>query len=99
MTGEMMEKICREALDEYGEFSQQLKAIEELSELQRALVRDIAGDGEDAERNVCEEIADVEIMLVQLRHIFDKDEIEDWKDSKLERLARMVGIETGEVDE
>lgn len=96
MTGEMMTKICREAIDEYGEFFQQLKAVEELAELQRALARDIAGDGEDAVRNVCEEIADVEIMLAQLRMIYDADEIDDWKASKLERLARMVGVEIGE---
>lgn len=77
-----------------GTVKQIMKAIEELAELQRALARDLSGEAvEDGiPENVYEEIADVEIMLAQLRMIYDAGQIDDWKDSKLERLARMLGL-------
>ncbi len=89
-------EIYRAAVKEFGGAHQTLKAIEELAELQRALARDYSGEGMKTDLHVCEEIADVEIMLNQLRLIFDPKEIDDWKDSKLERLARMVGVEIEE---
>jgi len=36
--------------------------------------------------HVCEEIADVEIMIEQLREIFDADIINQYKTDKIERL-------------
>ncbi len=90
-------KIYRAAVKKYGRVSQILKAIEELSELARALARDLPLNApEEAEANVCEEIADLEIMLSQLWLLYDTEEITEWKESKLERLARMVGVEIGE---
>ena len=97
MTVEKKYEIARAAVEKYGRVNQVLKAIEELAELQRALARDLPLDApEEAEVNVCEEIADVEIMLSQLWMFYDTAEIQEWKDSKLERLARMVGVEIGE---
>ena len=97
MTIEKRCEIYRAAVKKYGRVHQILKAIEELSELARALVRDLPLDApKEAEVNVCEEIADVEIMLGQLWLLYDTTEIGEWKDSKLERLARMVGVEIGE---
>ena len=90
-------EIARTAVEKYGRVNQVLKAIEELAELQRALARDLPLDApQEAEANVCEEIADVEIMLFQLWMFYDTKEIQEWEDSKLERLARMVGVEIGE---
>lgn len=87
-------RIYRAAVKKFGRVNQILKAIEELAELQRALARDLPLDApEAAERNVCEEIADVEIMLSQLWLLYGSTEIDEWKESKLERLARMVGVE------
>lgn len=92
-----MFEIARAAVEKYGRVNQVLKAIEELAELQRALARDLPLDApQEAEVNVCEEIADVEIMLSQLRMFYDAKEIQEWRNSKLERLARMVGVEIGE---
>lgn len=96
MTDAKMREICDVAVEELGYLNQMYKTIEELAELQRALARHIAGEGRKTELHVCEEIADVEIMLNQMRLIFDPKEIDDWKDSKLERLARMVGVEIEE---
>lgn len=99
MTNEKKVMIAKRAVMTFGRERQILKAIEELSELARALARDLPVDApKEAEINVCEEIADVEIMLSQLWYLYDTDEIDDWKDSKLERLARMVGVEIEEDD-
>ena len=87
-------RIYEAAIRKFGLAGQKLKTIEELAELQRALARDLTLDApEEAENNVREEIADVMIMLDQMVYLYDRAEIEDWKDSKLERLARMVGVE------
>ena len=93
------DQVCLAALEEFGFENQMLKSIEELAELQRAIARAIVAPSD--RDNIHEEIADVEIMLNQMRLIFDPTEIDDWKDSKLERLARMVGvdIENEEVEE
>ena len=100
MTVEKRVEIARAAVMKYGRVNQVLKAIEELSELARALARDLPLDApQEAEANVCEEIADVEIMLSQLWMFYDTQEIQEWKDAKLERLARMVGVEIAEADE
>ena len=77
--------ILREAVEKYGPGAQQMKAIEELGELIRALAR--ADDPE----NIAEEMADVEIMLAQLRIILGNDaDVERWKVKKLQRLNRRL---------
>ena len=79
------EKILRTAIDRYGRGPQRDKAIEELSELIRALAR--ADDPE----NVAEEMADVRIMLDQLEIIFGNGpKVARWEVLKLRRLDRHV---------
>ena len=75
--------VCQKAIYTYGAEHQQIKALEELGELQTALARSIIG----GEHNVEEEIADVEIMLVQLRLMFTAKDIDEMKLQKLKRLA------------
>ncbi len=81
------------AIRVYGANAQIDVAIEEMAELTQALVKAkrYATD-KDFDRfrgNVIEEIADVEIMLAQLRIIFgaQEKEIDDVKTFKLKRLA------------
>lgn len=64
---ELQENIERIA-DHFGKESQVIVAIEEMSELMQALAKDSRGIGNMA--NIVEEIADVEIMLRQLTHLF-----------------------------
>ena len=79
------EKILRAAIDRYGRGAQRDKAIEELSELIRALAR--ADDPE----NVAEEMADVRIMLDQLELIFrNGQKVARWEVLKLRRLDQRV---------
>lgn len=76
------EKILTKAIEKFGIDNQVLKAIEELAELVRALVRpDI--------KNLREEIADVKIILSQLEIIYSKKEIGKYYKSKLNRLASL----------
>lgn len=81
-------KIMQEAIDHYGEDSQLDMAIEEMSELTKAICkykravkereRDIchstAKDVIFAKGDIVEEIADVLVMLEQLMMIFDCEE-------------------------
>lgn len=74
--------IFKKAIEKFGIDNQVLKAIEELAELIRALVRpDI--------KNLREEIADVKIILSQLEIIYSKKEIGKYYKSKLNRLASL----------
>lgn len=92
-----LDEVCAAAVQKYGYRNQVLKAIEELAELQRALARYTANWMDPRESdNVHEEIADVGIMIAQLRLMFDANEIDDWTDYKLESLARMVGVKIEE---
>lgn len=81
--------ILNEAISYYGERNQIIVAIEELSELQKELCKYLRGDGNTA--HIAEEMADVNIMLEQLRIIFDNDDdIEEIKRYKLERLDKRI---------
>lgn len=79
------EKILRTAIDRYGRGAQRDKAIEELSELIRALARC------DDPENVAEEMADVRIMLDQLELIFGNGQrVAAWEVMKLRRLDQRI---------
>ena len=60
-------KIYKEALDKYGAQMQETICIEELSELQKALCKNIRGKG--SMEDISEEIADVQIMCERQRII------------------------------
>lgn len=74
-----------EAVRTYGKQSQLVMAMEEMSELTKELSKNIRG-----EKNVSaisEEIADVEIMLEQLKVIYgNRAEVDRVRGEKLERL-------------
>ena len=92
--------ICRKAVEKFGVDIQQIVAMEELGELIQAIskiARWECNQSEDLETlfnyidNLAEEIADVEIMLEQLKqchgcHI----QVNDHKRKKLEKIKSMV---------
>lgn len=81
----LRETILRAAVAKYGKGPQRDKAIEELSELIRALARC------DNAENVAEEMADVRIMLDQLEIIFGNGQkVARWEVMKLRRLDQRV---------
>ena len=82
-------QIMERAVDTFGHCHQIIKAIEEMAELQKEICKYLNETGIDQERmdNISQEIADVEIMLEQLKIIFSNQErVEDWKKLKLLRL-------------
>lgn len=74
------------AITKFGMRKQRIKAAEETAELAQALLKDELGEP----HNVEEEIADVEIMLAQMRLIYNQDTINGYVDAKLERLKRKI---------
>ena len=84
------EVILHNAIDFYGSSVQELKAMEELGELIRAIARARTCDDEERDtafQNLAEEMADVEIMLEQLKIIHNnRDKIKTWHCIKLGRL-------------
>lgn len=81
--------IYEKAVIKFGKTPQLIMAMEEMSELIQALSKDIRG--KHNENNISEEIADVEIMLAQLKIIYQNDaEVEKWKTDKLFRLQARI---------
>ena len=86
-------KIGQAAIKAFGRIPNIIKAIEELSELQQALCKHIMSEHDAMTvASVHEEIADVQIMLGRLMMLFDPTEVEDWKGSKLEHMAKLLGL-------
>lgn len=96
----MQPEVLQNAVDTYGKEAQVDVAIEEMSELIKALLKNRraehspqAWDYEKTRQNIFEEIADVVIMLTQLLMIFGgRDAVQKAIDAKVERLStRLTG--------
>lgn len=82
-------EICRAALETFGAGPQVMMAIEEMSELTKELCKN--GRGQENTTHIAEEIADVEIMLCQMKMLFDcAGQVETFRRYKLERLAGRI---------
>lgn len=82
-------KICEDAIQIFGVQHQLIKAGEELAELGQQVLK--AANGDINKGHIAEEIADVEIMLEQLKIIFDRRvSVEAQVDSKLDRLQGTI---------
>jgi len=92
----MEKEFLKDIVDTWGVENQIDMVIEEMSELTKALIklRRSANKTEDiksdAFNHVCEEIADVENMLEQMRYIFSEDIIDKYKKEKIERLVERL---------
>lgn len=88
-------EVLFQAVRVFGEKSQIRMAIEEMSELIKALCKleraDTMAESDKAVGNVIEEMADVQIMLDQLRIIF-KTDAKAVEDVKLDRLVRRIVV-------
>ena len=71
-------------------------AIEELSELIQAICKikrrdSLSNESFAVKGNLAEEMADVEIVLAELKLMFDnEDDVKEWKDYKLDRLEKRL---------
>lgn len=96
----MQPEVLQNAVDTYGKEAQVDVAIEEMSELIKALLKNRraehspqAWDYEKTRQNIFEEIADVVIMLTQLLMIFGgRNAVQKAIDEKVKRLdTRLAG--------
>ena len=78
--------VYKKAVETFGINSRIDLCIEEMAELTQALCKYKRG----LPHNVEEEVADVEIMLEQLKLIFNSHMVEGYKYSKIERLKRTI---------
>lgn len=90
-----MENNLERIADYYGYEKQSRKTVEELAELTVAINKYIDEPKESHFLNLIEEIADVEIMLEQLKIIHDID-IEFINDIKLNKIKRQINRITRE---
>jgi len=75
------------AILKWGVRNQMLKTIEECSELQKALAKSILNPNPKNEEQIKEELADVQIMLNQMRIMYP---FEEEKKKKLKRLRGLL---------
>ena len=76
--------IYQKAIEKFGEKSQKEMMLEEMNELSHAILRESRG----RESNVSEEIADVQIMLDQMKLLYP--EWISWEQVKLKRLEERL---------
>ena len=97
-TSEMVldgESIMRQAIETYGVQAQCDVAIEEMAELTKAImklrrVEDDYGKTQATLDNLLEEIADVDIMIDQMKIMWGPKQVEECRRKKLERLDRRL---------
>lgn len=82
--------VLRSAIDTYGAVMQITVAFEEMSELQKELCKYLRGSG--SQENIAEEIADVEIMMEQMKMLFNcEDSVRRVRGQKVKRLKERMG--------
>lgn len=82
-------EVLQRALDTYGSLPQIVMVFEEMSELQKELCKYLRGKYSPA--SIAEEIADVEIMLEQMKLLFCcANDVRDERRRKVERLKERL---------
>lgn len=88
-------QILHDAVDTFGRDSQMMMMVEEMSELTKAISKFTRYGYDNAgillySIDVIEEIADVQIVLDQMKIIFDRQSIEHVEQEKLKRLENRI---------
>lgn len=84
------QEVYRQARDVFGAEAQLVVALEELSEAQKEICKFLRGKG-DLE-HLAEEIADVQIMVEQVKMLcaIDEGAVQEQMDSKIARLRGRI---------
>jgi NTP pyrophosphatase (non-canonical NTP hydrolase) len=98
----MRPEVLQQAIDTYGSRAQEEMAIEEMSELTKAIVKrhraKDAASYNKAMSNIAEEMADVIIMLTQLLMFYrNRKDVQRAVDEKVKRLAGRLESERAEM--
>lgn len=88
-------KAYKAFLEKWGVEMQSAMAIEEMSELTKALCKlkrckELGGNSAAALENLKEEIADVINMAEQLAYVYGEEEIEKIRKEKIERTLKKI---------
>lgn len=84
-------EILQQAIDRYGMDAQLKMVLEEMSELQKEICK--FWRGKDNLEQIAEEVADVEIMLEQVKMIFQiEDIVDDYIPKKISRLRDRLSL-------
>lgn len=85
-------KVLKAAIAEYGDEAQEKMLLEEMAELQKEICKNWRG--QDNIDRIAEELADVEIMIAQMKMIFGiAQQVSDYRVQKVQRLhTRLNGI-------
>lgn len=82
-------KIYKDALEIFGATSQKIMLLEEMSELTKELCKELRDRGNID--NIAEEVADVEIVLAQIKQIYNiSDKVKEQKNYKLHRFSQRM---------
>ncbi len=82
-------KIYKDALEIFGATSQKIMLLEEMSELTKELCKELRDRGNID--NIAEEVADVEIVLAQIKQIYNiSEQVEAQKNYKLNRFSQRM---------
>lgn len=72
--------------------------VEECSELQKAVLKYLRNKSSEVPIAIVEEIADVEIMIEQIKQeMYLDNQVEVFKDNKLDRLQHTLDVEIREA--
>lgn len=88
LSEEEVDQLIQRAIEKYGKKAQTQMLFEEMSELQNALCK--LARHRDTVNHVCEEIADVVIMCLQVAQIHGLKCVEEWINYKLLRLKERL---------
>lgn len=97
-------KVLQDAVNQWGKVAQIDMVIEECAELILALQKMKRDYGKNTSKdrailtNVCDEIADVKIMIAQAELVFDKELVQERVNYKMERLKRLLQINTKPIN-
>lgn len=83
--------VLEKAIRHYGFDSQADIAIEEMSELTKAIIKDRRYQSMETLTNIYEEIADVLIIVEQLRLAFYHEAVDKIVRAKIARLEQRIG--------
>ena len=90
-------EVYKRALSIYGEKNQVIMMFEEMSELQKALTKHLRGATD--KRAIVDEVADVEIMLEQMKLLFNiENDVSERKQFKVERLMARLDRKENETN-
>ena len=89
MNKDQENQLYQDAIDFFGDLSQKVMVIEEMSELTKELCKELRNRGNVD--HIAEELADVEITLAQIKLIYGIDElVQQHKEFKLNRFANIM---------